>query len=79
MASVDETYELITRNLQEVLGGDIIKSVLAEGRTVKCYWGKVFGRCYTTHERISNVHGWHQELRLPVVVSRCIHVALRCD
>ncbi|KAI8976285.1 tyrosine tRNA ligase [Trametes punicea] len=35
----DEKYELITRRLQEVLGGDLIKGILAEGRTLKCYWG----------------------------------------
>ncbi|KAK0469789.1 tyrosyl-tRNA synthetase [Desarmillaria tabescens] len=35
----DEKYELITRRLQEVLGGDIIKAILAEGRSPKCYWG----------------------------------------
>ncbi|KAK0500473.1 tyrosine tRNA ligase [Armillaria luteobubalina] len=35
----DEKYELITRRVQEVLGGDIIKAVLAEGRSPKCYWG----------------------------------------
>ncbi|KAH9895737.1 tyrosine tRNA ligase [Cubamyces lactineus] len=40
MASLaDEKYELITRRLQEVLGGDLIKAILAEGRTPKCYWG----------------------------------------
>ncbi len=39
MATVDEKYELITRGLQEVLGGDIIKAVLAEGRAPKAYWG----------------------------------------
>jgi hypothetical protein len=33
------TLELITRGLQEVLGGDILKAVLAEGRTPKGYWG----------------------------------------
>lgn len=33
-------YELITRDLQEVLGGDIIKKILTDGeRPVKCYWG----------------------------------------
>ncbi|RPD70853.1 tyrosyl-tRNA synthetase [Lentinus tigrinus ALCF2SS1-7] len=37
--SPDDTYQLITRQLQEVLGGDIIKAILAEGRTPKCYWG----------------------------------------
>ncbi|KAG7451145.1 tyrosine tRNA ligase [Guyanagaster necrorhizus] len=35
----DEKYELITRRLQEVLGGDLIKSILADGRSPKCYWG----------------------------------------
>ncbi|PPQ73208.1 hypothetical protein CVT25_012780 [Psilocybe cyanescens] len=39
MATPDEKYELITRRLQEVLGADIIKGVLAEGRQPKCYWG----------------------------------------
>jgi tyrosyl-tRNA synthetase len=34
----DQKYELITRNLQETLGGDDIKKVLAE-RDVKLYWG----------------------------------------
>ncbi|KAF9782424.1 tyrosyl-tRNA synthetase [Thelephora terrestris] len=37
--AAEERYELIVRRLQEVLGGDIIKKVLAEGRTPKCYWG----------------------------------------
>ncbi|KAI0822197.1 tyrosyl-tRNA synthetase [Trametes gibbosa] len=32
-------FELITRRLQEVLGGDLIKAILTEGRTPKCYWG----------------------------------------
>ncbi|KZW03144.1 tyrosine tRNA ligase [Exidia glandulosa HHB12029] len=39
MTTADEKYELIVRDLQEVLDGDIIKKILAEGRTVKCYWG----------------------------------------
>ncbi|KAF8635113.1 hypothetical protein AX15_000550 [Amanita polypyramis BW_CC] len=39
MASPDEKYELITRRLQEVLGGDSIKAILAEGRSPKAYWG----------------------------------------
>ncbi|KIJ44023.1 hypothetical protein M422DRAFT_252519 [Sphaerobolus stellatus SS14] len=37
--SVEERYDLITRSLQEVLGGDSIKAILTEGRTPKCYWG----------------------------------------
>lgn len=32
-------YNLITRGLQEVIGGEIIQQILAEGRTPKCYWG----------------------------------------
>ncbi|CAA7263820.1 unnamed protein product [Cyclocybe aegerita] len=39
MATADEKYELITRRLQEVLGGDSVKAILAEGRQPKCYWG----------------------------------------
>lgn len=36
--TADQKYELITRNLQEVLGGEEIKKVLAE-RDLKMYWG----------------------------------------
>lgn len=36
---VAKKYNLITRRLQEVLGGDIIKGILAEGRSPKGYWG----------------------------------------
>lgn len=36
--SVEEKYNLITRNLQEVIGGDEIKKILAE-RDLKLYWG----------------------------------------
>ncbi|KAJ3747848.1 tyrosine tRNA ligase [Lentinula detonsa] len=32
-------YEMITRRLQEVLGGEAIKAILQEGRTPKAYWG----------------------------------------
>lgn len=38
MANVEEKYNLITRNLQEVLGGEQIKSILNE-RDLKLYWG----------------------------------------
>ncbi|EJD00386.1 tyrosine tRNA ligase [Fomitiporia mediterranea MF3/22] len=38
-ATPEERYELITRRLQEVLGGETIKAILAEGRHPKCYWG----------------------------------------
>ncbi|KAH6879691.1 tyrosyl-tRNA synthetase [Coprinopsis sp. MPI-PUGE-AT-0042] len=37
--SPEEKFELITRRLQEVLGADLIKGILAEGRHPKCYWG----------------------------------------
>jgi len=36
---VEDRFDLITRGLQEVLGGETIKTILAEGRTPKCYWG----------------------------------------
>ncbi|KAF9035243.1 tRNA synthetases class I-domain-containing protein [Panaeolus papilionaceus] len=39
MSTPDEKYELITRRLQETLGGDAIKAILAEGKQPKCYWG----------------------------------------
>ncbi|KAI0667386.1 tyrosine tRNA ligase [Trametes maxima] len=38
-STAEEKYELITRRLPEVLGGDQIKAILAEERTPKCYWG----------------------------------------
>ncbi|KAI8817423.1 tRNA synthetases class I-domain-containing protein [Fimicolochytrium jonesii] len=34
----EEKYDLITRNLQETLGGDQVKKILAE-RDLKIYWG----------------------------------------
>ena len=37
---VETKYELITRRLNEVLGSDWIKAILAEGRNPKCYWGE---------------------------------------
>jgi tyrosyl-tRNA synthetase len=33
-------YDIITRGLQEVLGGEIIKGILAQGKNPKCYWGE---------------------------------------
>ncbi|KAG6380024.1 hypothetical protein JVT61DRAFT_8102 [Boletus reticuloceps] len=36
---VEKKYSLITRRLQEVLGGNIIKGILAEGRSPKAYLG----------------------------------------
>jgi tyrosyl-tRNA synthetase len=38
-SDVEVKYDLITRRLQEVLGGDSIKAILAEGRPPKAYWG----------------------------------------
>jgi hypothetical protein len=40
MATAESRFELITRNLQEVLGEDSIKAILAERRNPKCYWGR---------------------------------------
>ena len=41
-SAADDKFELITRRLDEVLGADLIKTILAEGRTPKCYWGMHF-------------------------------------
>jgi tyrosyl-tRNA synthetase len=38
-ALAEEKYELITRRLQEVLGGESLKAILDEGRSPKAYWG----------------------------------------
>ena len=38
-ATPDEKYHLITRRLDEVLGGEAIKALLVQGKTLKCYWG----------------------------------------
>lgn len=40
-AEKEAEYERITRNLAELTSGDIIRKVLSEGKTVKCYWGKL--------------------------------------
>ncbi|KAF8530089.1 tyrosyl-tRNA synthetase [Hysterangium stoloniferum] len=39
MSAGKERYDLITRRLQEVLGGEAIKNILSEGKTPKCYLG----------------------------------------
>jgi hypothetical protein len=36
-----DRFNLITRRLQEVLGGDTIQNLLKDGKTPKCYWGAV--------------------------------------
>ncbi len=41
-STAEEKFELITRRLDEVLGADLIKAILAEGRSPKCYWGTHF-------------------------------------
>lgn len=38
-------FDLITRSLQEVLGGDIIKQKLSKAEQLKCYWGVYFVIC----------------------------------
>ena len=43
-STAEERYKLITRRLQETLGGDIIQNILAEDRSPKCYWGLSFDR-----------------------------------
>jgi len=39
MTTPEEKYDLITRRLQEILGGDSIKAILAQGRQLRGYWG----------------------------------------
>lgn len=41
-ATPAERFELITRRLQETLGGDAIRAILEQGRHPKCYWGGCF-------------------------------------
>ncbi|EPS96348.1 hypothetical protein FOMPIDRAFT_1151043, partial [Fomitopsis schrenkii] len=37
--AAEQRFDIITRRLQEVLGGDTVRTILAEGRTPKCYFG----------------------------------------
>lgn len=39
MATPDEKYEMITRRLAEVFGGDTIKAILDKGNSPVAYWG----------------------------------------
>ncbi|KAF8516163.1 tyrosine tRNA ligase [Hysterangium stoloniferum] len=39
VTNAEERYDLITRRLQEVLGGEAIRNILSEGKAPKCYWG----------------------------------------
>ncbi|KAJ6510444.1 hypothetical protein C8R45DRAFT_814333 [Mycena sanguinolenta] len=51
MASAEEKYELIARGLHEVIGGDILRAILAEGRSPKGYLG-----AYSSSRRHSSAH-----------------------
>jgi hypothetical protein len=55
--SSEARFELITRNLQEVLGADIIKSILEEGRNPKCYWGMLRNIYVVLNPFINNLIG----------------------
>jgi tyrosyl-tRNA synthetase len=39
LEKTSETYNVITNNLAEVLNGEIIRRIIAEGRSPKIYWG----------------------------------------
>lgn len=53
MASADEKINLITRNLQEVLGGDNLKKIVQE-RDLKMYWGTATtGKVKKNYDEIS--------------------------
>ncbi|KAG6833158.1 hypothetical protein H0H87_010545 [Tephrocybe sp. NHM501043] len=56
--AADEKFEIITRGLQEVLGGDSIKAILTEGRSPKCYWG--------TAPTGRHVHAFLDNLKAPL-------------
>jgi len=58
-ATAEERFDLITRRLQEVLGGDIIKTILAEGRSPKCYWGVLFVGLVITYLLAETYQGLH--------------------
>jgi tyrosyl-tRNA synthetase len=38
-AEQEAQYERITRNLQEVTSAEVLRKVIAEGRTPRAYWG----------------------------------------
>ena len=59
--TVEERYELITRRLQEVLGADIIKAILAEGRTPKCYWGQSLDQSLVPVESLTALQDPHPQ------------------
>ncbi|KAF7291477.1 Tyrosine--tRNA ligase [Mycena kentingensis (nom. inval.)] len=52
----DEKFEIITRSLQEVLGGDSIKAILAEGRSPKGYFGADGHHGSTSHRLLCPTH-----------------------
>lgn len=54
-ATLDEKYHLITRRLEDVLGGEAIKALLVQGKTPKCYWGMY--HCQLRSERADRTSG----------------------
>ena len=40
--AAEQRFDIIIRRLQEILGGDTIRAILAEGRSPKCYFGEVY-------------------------------------
>ena len=46
-AEQEAQYERITRNLQEVTSAEVLRKVIAEGRTPKAYWGMPIGLLYS--------------------------------
>jgi hypothetical protein len=50
----EERYELITRNLQEVLGGEAIMQKLKNNEQISLYWGTATTgrRKYSNHEQM---------------------------
>jgi tyrosyl-tRNA synthetase len=56
LEKTSETYNVITNNLAEVLNGEIIRRIIAEGRSPKIYWGTATtGRPHVGYLYVMNI------------------------
>ena len=76
--TAEEKYELITRRLQEVLGGESLKAILAEGRTPRCYWGVyfLFSCIVIVQQKIRERSNWTSYVRFPNPIREYLKVFL---
>jgi hypothetical protein len=56
MATPEEKFELITRRLQEVLGGDAIKAILDKGESPVAYWGAYSAKHLCVKHLLITIH-----------------------